>query len=121
MSEQSPESTVAGLHMLKKHGVTFQPNIVVTTMNLATLADTVLFLHTTFSPTGIFVSRATKPSNAAGDFTKLLLNNAQLEEMFHVCAEMGEQYRITMKTCGAFPYAYSALKRRSIYLVCTLW
>ena len=97
------ESTISGLHILKGYGVTFQPNIVVTTLNLATLADTILFLHNTFSPTGIFVSRATKPSNATDAFKEFLLNNEQLEDLFNICIELGDKYNVTIKTCGGFP------------------
>lgn len=101
--KHSYDSTIAGLHILQRYGVTFQPNIVVTTLNIETLADTIVFLHTNFSPAGIFVSRATKPSNATDDFAELLLNNTQLEQMFNVCVEFADKYNIAIKSCGGFP------------------
>ena len=101
--EDSYDSTIKGMHILKRYGVIFQPNIVVTTLNLETLADTIHFLHTNFSPAGIFVSRATKPSNATDDFKEFLLNNTQLEQLFHVCVALADKYNIAIKSCGGFP------------------
>lgn len=97
------EQVVGGMDRLKAHGVVFQPNVVVTTANLATLEETVRFLWQRYAPPAVMVSRATKPTNAGPEFSQLLLSNQQLEQMFDTCAAMAKEYEIRFNTCGGFP------------------
>lgn len=99
----SYERTLKGMDILKRFGVNFQPNIVVTTLNLHTVSNTVMFLHNHYAPEGIFVSRVTMPNHADDQTRKLLLSNKELEEMFDTCVALSKKYPIRIKTCGGFP------------------
>lgn len=98
----SYDQVIAGMDLLKDNGVVFQPNVVVTTANLATLRETAAFLWERYAPTSVMVSRATKPTNAGAEFAQLLLTNAQLEQMFDTCVAMSGEYNIRFNTCGGF-------------------
>lgn len=102
-SASTYDSAVNGMKLLKKHGVVFSPNVVVTTLNLHWVKDTVIFLQNEFSPSGIFVSRATAPVGASEICKNALLDNEQLQELFDICVSLSKKRKILLKTCGGFP------------------
>jgi len=98
----SYDQVIAGMDLLKANGVIFQPNVVVTTVNLATLRETADFLWKRYAPPSVMVSRATKPTNAGPEFARLLLSNQQLEQMFDTCVSLSKEHDIRFNTCGGF-------------------
>lgn len=101
--KQSFERVLNSLKVLHKYRVDFQPNIVVTKLNLHTVKETICFLHEQFHPRGIFVSRATKAHSAEKSFEEIMLNNEELCQLFDDCAALAGKYNINIKSCGGYP------------------
>ena len=96
----SYDKALAGMDLLKKHGVAFQPNMVVTPANLGTVEETVRFLWQRYAPPSVMVSRATAPSGAGSDASSIVLSQKQLERMFDLCDRLSGREGIRIKTCG---------------------
>lgn len=98
----SYDKVLAGMDLLKEHGVVFQPNMVVTPANLGTVEDTVRFLWQRYAPPSVMVSRATTPSGAGPDISSIVLSQEQLGQMFDICDRLSGRDGIRIKTCGGF-------------------
>lgn len=96
----SYDEVLAGMDLLKEHGVALQPNMVVTPANLDTVEDTVRFLWRRYAPLSVMVSRATAPFGAGPDVSSIILSQEQLERMFDICARLSGQEGIQIRTCG---------------------
>lgn len=94
------KSVIAALDLLLKYKVNFQPNIVVTALNKDSLEDTIEFLCDKYSVEKIFVSRATRPSNADKDYDSIKLNHEQLNEIYDKCVTLSKKHNIKMASCG---------------------
>lgn len=109
----SYDKVLFGMDSLKKHGVTFQPNVVVFAANLSTLVKTVQFLWQRYTPPSVMVSRATAPTSTNLNVSSILLSSEQLNCMFEICAKLSNQCGIPIKTCGGF--ALCAMNSRKSY------
>lgn len=98
----SYDQVLAGMDILKKYGVVFQPNVVVAAINLDTVEETVRFLWQRYAPPSVMVSRVTAPSNAGANISDILLSSEQLDQMFDICVALSERENIPIKTCGGF-------------------
>lgn len=96
------DSVIRGLDILKEYQVNFQPNIVMTRINAASIEATVAFLYHRYSPDTMFISRTTKPSNSDEEYDNIKLNRKQMNDVFNTCVRLSEQYNIRMSACGGF-------------------
>ncbi len=115
-SSATYDHVITGLKLLKKYNVRIEPNIVVTKINHSSVEDTIEFLYQEFSPRKIFISRATRPSNADTEYTDIALSRAELNAIFDRCAELSLKYGIDMGTCGGFaPCIFDKPETRQIF------
>lgn len=96
------DSVIKGLDLLKKYQADFQPNIVMTRINAASIESTIMFLHHRYSPETVFVSRTTKPPRADGEYDNLKLDRKQMNDVFTTCVKLSRQFHIRMRSCGGF-------------------
>lgn len=110
-------NVIAGLKLLKKYNVRIETNIVVTKINYLSVEDTIEYLHREFSPRKIFISRATRPSNADTEFSNIALSRSELNDVFNRCAKLSSKYGIDIgSTCGGFaPCAFDEPETRQIF------
>ena len=107
---------VEGLRLLKKYSVRVEPNIVVTKINYNSVEETVEYLQKEFSPRKIFISRATRPSNADTEFDRIALSRQELNAVFDRCTELSRKYAIEMGTCGGFaPCVFDDPETRAVF------
>lgn len=111
----SYEKVLAGMDLLQKYGVVFQPNVVVVTANLDTVEETVRFLWKRYSPPSVMVSRATAPADMGAKASGILLSSEQLRRMFDICVMLSDREGIPIKTCGGF--ALCAMNSRKSYAI----
>lgn len=115
-SSATYNNVIAGLKLLKKHNVRIEPNIVVTKINCSSVEDTIKYLQQEFSPRKIFISRATRPSNADTEFSNISLSRAELNDIFDRCAKLSLKHGIDMGTCGGFaPCTFNETETRQIF------
>lgn len=115
-NQHTYDSVIRGLDILKEYQVNFQPNIVMTSINAASIEATVAFLHERYSPDTVFISRTTKPSNADEEYDNIKLDRKQMNDVFNTCVRLSGQYNIRMSACGGFALcAFDTDKSRKMF------
>lgn len=98
------DAVIHGMDLLKAHGVSFSPNIVVTKLNLEDFPQTAQFLIDRYRPQKLFISRVTRPANASKAYDQFALEKADLVRMFRDSERLSRQTGIEISGCGGFPY-----------------
>lgn len=116
MSIGTYNKVITGLKLLKQYHVRIEPNIVVTKINQLSVEDTIEYLLREFLPRKIFISRATKPSNADAEFNYITLSRSELNYVFNKCKDLSKKYGIDMGTCGGFaPCVFDDPETRQLF------
>lgn len=110
-NDSTYDSVIRGMDLLKKHGVAFSPNIVVSKLNYDKTEETADWLIKQYNPSKIFVSRVTKPLNASDDFEKYELNKDELSNMLLLCEKIHRKYSINIAGCGGYPFCIFPTKK----------
>lgn len=98
------DSVVQGMDYLFKHDVSFTPNIVASKLNLAEIERTAQWLIDRYGCKKLFVSRVTRPANAASQFDEYKLSKENLIFLFKVCEQLSKRNNINISACGGFPF-----------------
>lgn len=98
------DSVVQGMDHLFKHGVSFTPNIVVSKLNLDEIERTAQWLIDRYHCKKLFISRVTRPANAASQFDRYKLSKEDLIFLFKVCEQLRKRNKIYISACGGLPF-----------------
>ena len=105
------EKVIQGMDYLKQHKVIFSPNIVVSKMNLYELQNTTDFLIDRYNCEKLFISRVTRPSNAADEFDEYDLDTEDLKYFFKQCEAVQKKKDICIRSCGGYPFCIFPSKK----------
>ncbi|MCM1026427.1 MAG: SPASM domain-containing protein [Roseburia sp.] len=98
------DSVVQGMDFLRKHDISFTPNIVVSKRNLDEIETTAQWLIDRYHCQKLFISRVTRPANAASQFDEYALGKEDLVLLFKICEQLKKRNNIYVSACGGFPF-----------------
>lgn len=104
---------ISKLDLLKNFKVKYTLNIVVTTLNLPYLKDTVSFLKARYNIKNISITRAAKPANSNETFDVFLLNKEKLAQLQTISVELCKDFNIHVAT--SCPYTPCSIISQEVY------
>lgn len=107
------ERIVEKLDLLKNSSVKFTTNIVVTSLNLPYLKDTVSFLKTRYNIKNVSITRAAKPANSNETFDVFLLNREGLAQLQSISVALCKEFGIHVAT--SCPYTPCSIISQEVY------
>lgn len=104
---------ISKLDLLKNSKIKFTTNIVVTTLNLPYLKDTVSFLKTRYNIKNVSITRAAKPANSDESFDVFLLNKDGLAQLQTTSVALCKEFNIHVAT--SCPYTPCSIISQEVY------
>ena len=104
---------VSKLDLLKNSKIKYTINIVVTTLNLPYIKDTVSFLKTRYDIKNISITRAAKPANSDETFDAFLLNQDDMAKLQTISVALCKEFNIHVAT--SCPYTPCSIISQEVY------
>ncbi len=90
--DNAQEKVIKGMDLAQKHGVPFNNNVVVSTENLDTLEETVIYLEERYSARYISVTRVGKPINSDESFDHRMLGKEDFIKLQEIIVKLMKKY-----------------------------
>lgn len=94
----SLSNVVKKLDMAYEKGIPFMTNIVVSTINLDYVSETVQFLKDRYNIKKVSITRVGKPINSDETFNSCLLNHDQIKRLQEISVNINKEYSIKVET-----------------------
>lgn len=107
------EKIVTKLDLLKGSKVKYTTNIVVTSLNLPYVRDTVAFLKARYDIKNVSITRAAKPANSDNTFDAYLLDREGLAQLQNISVALCKEFNISVAT--SCPYTPCSIVSQEVY------
>lgn len=122
-TEWSLSNVVKKLDLAYEKGIPFSTNIVVSTLNLDYVMETVQFLKKRYDVKKVSITRVGKPINSNNTFDKYLLGNDEIRTLQDISVAVSKEYSIKVETSCPYTacsiYTEEAFKLFGYTKICT--